>query len=126
MVTEAMAHSPKRRRGQKRPGGRDTGQAVYLSVAEAFVSGDVRLLEAATEVSSTLRYPRRVISVHDFLDGLAAPFDPESRCMVCGSSTHTSDRTRSIQGRLPRPLTQKVCAWTQSEISVSLLGSIGA
>lgn len=61
-------------------------QVVYLGVAEVFVSSDVRLLEAARDVSSTLRYPRCVISTADFLEGIAAA-DVKSRCLVCGSST---------------------------------------
>jgi hypothetical protein len=86
IVTQAMAHSPKWKRRRKRPGGPDMWQVVYLGVAEAFVSSDVRLLEAATEVASTLRYPRCVISTCDFLEGIATS-DMKSRCLVCGSST---------------------------------------
>lgn len=70
IITQAMAHSPKQ--GGKRPGGADMWQVVYLGVAEAFVSSDVRLLEAAREVSSALPYPRCVISTRDFLNGIAA------------------------------------------------------
>jgi len=87
IITQAMAHSPKRERGRKRPGGPDMWQVVYMGVAEAFVSSDVRLLEAAREVSSTFRYPRCVVSTGDFLEGIAA-CGAKSRCLVCGSSTH--------------------------------------
>jgi hypothetical protein len=84
IITQAMAHAP--RQGGKRPGGPDMWQVVYLGVVEAFVSSDVRLLEAAKEISSTLRYSRCVIRTCDFLDGLAVS-DMKSRCLVCGSST---------------------------------------
>lgn len=86
IVTQAMAHSPKRKQGRKRPGAPDMWQVVYLGVAEAFVSSDVRLLEVAREVSSTFRYPRCVISTCDFLEGIAECVG-KSRCLVCGSST---------------------------------------
>jgi hypothetical protein len=86
IVTQAMGHSPMRQRGRKRPGGPDMWQAVYLGVAEAFVSSDVRLLEAAREVSSTFEYPRCVVSTDDFLDRIATR-DMKLRCTVCGSST---------------------------------------
>jgi hypothetical protein len=86
IITLAMAHSPKRQRGRQRPGGPDMWQVVYLGVAEAFVSSDVRLLDAAREVSSTFPYPRCVVSTGDFLRGIAAS-DVKSRCLVCGSST---------------------------------------
>lgn len=85
IITQAMAHAP--RQGGKRPGGADMWQVVYLGVAEAFVSSDVRLLQAAREVSSTLPYPRCVVSTCDFLEGIAA-WDVKPRCLVCGSSTH--------------------------------------
>ena len=58
---------------------------VYLGVAEAFVSSDERLLEAAREVSKTSRYPRCVISTRDFLDGITAS-TLSHRCPVCGST----------------------------------------
>jgi len=86
IITQAMAHSPKRVRNRKRPGGADMWQAVYLGVAEAFVSSDVRLLEAVREVSSTLSYRRCVVSTVDFLEGISMR-DMEPRCSVCGSST---------------------------------------
>lgn len=95
IVTQGMVHTPKQ--GGKRPGGPDMWQVVYLGVAEAFVSSDVRLLEAASEVSSTLRYPRCVVSTRDFFYGIVGtPGADKSRCWVCGSSkqagTHAFDR----------------------------------
>jgi hypothetical protein len=85
IITQSTSHSPKTRRGQSRPGGPDMWQVVYLGVAEAFVSSDDRLLEAAREVSRTLRYPRCVISTRDFLDGITAAY-ARHRCSICGSS----------------------------------------
>ena len=76
----------------------DMWQVVYLGVAEAFVSSDQRLLEAAQEVSKTFRYPRCVISTRDFLDGITASH-PSHRCPVCGSSAliglHALERRHS-------------------------------
>jgi hypothetical protein len=97
MITEAMSHSPSRRRSRKRPGGPDVWQSVYLGVSEIFVSSDVRLLEAATEVSMTLRYPRCVVATHDFLNGLGANSGAYSPCRICGTSvlvgSHALDQT---------------------------------
>jgi len=85
IVTQSTSHSPKTRQGRSRPGGPDMWQVAYLGVAEAFVSSDERLLEAAREVSKTFRYPRCVISTRDFLDGIIAS-NVSHRCPVCGSS----------------------------------------
>jgi hypothetical protein len=85
IITQSTSHSPKTRQGRNRPGGPDIWQVVYLGVAEAFVSSDERLLEAAREVSKTFRYPRCVISTRDFLDGITAS-NLSHRCAVCGSS----------------------------------------
>jgi hypothetical protein len=85
IITQSTSHSPKTRQGRSRPGGPDMWQLVYLGVAEAFVSSDERLLEAAREVSKTSRYPRCVISTRDFLDGITAS-TLSHRCPVCGSS----------------------------------------
>jgi predicted nucleic acid-binding protein len=85
IITQSTSHSPKTSQGRSRPGGPDMWQVVYLGVAEAFVSGDERLLEAAREVSKTFRYPRCVISTRDFLDGITV-LNLKNRCGVCGSS----------------------------------------
>lgn len=85
IITQSTSHSPRTRQGRSRPGGPDMWQVVYLGVAEAFVSSDERLLEAAREVSKTFRYPRCVISTRDFLGGITA-LNLSHRCSVCGSS----------------------------------------
>jgi hypothetical protein len=85
IITQSTSHSPKTIQGRNRPGGPDMWQIVYLGVAEAFVSSDERLLEAAREVSKTFRYPRCVISTRDFLDGITVS-NLSHRCSVCGSS----------------------------------------
>jgi hypothetical protein len=70
MIELSTTHAPKKRNGKKRPGGADLWQAVYLGVAELFVAGDERMLEAVAGVSGLLPYPRRIVKTRDFLSGL--------------------------------------------------------
>ena len=90
VITQAMSHAPKRRKGLKRPGGPDLWQTAYLGVVEVFVASDRRLLEAASEVASALRYPRCVVRTADFLSSLgSADAQGLPVCRVCGCLIQT-------------------------------------
>jgi len=67
IVAQVLTRSPKRKNGHHRPGAVDLWQAVYLGVAEVFVTSDERQLAAVQEVSASMRRPRRVVSTAMFL-----------------------------------------------------------
>jgi hypothetical protein len=58
-----------KRRG-KRPGGPDLWQAVYLGVVEVFISNDVPMRKAVSEINAFLRYPRQILCLEEFVAGL--------------------------------------------------------
>lgn len=85
VIAQVLTRAPKKKKGRRRPGAPDLWQAVYLGVAEVFVTGDERQLEAVSEVSVVLKHPRCVVFARDFF----AALDPTSaqagrRCGVCG------------------------------------------
>lgn len=85
VLHEVMSRSPKRKNGHKRPGASDLWQAVYLGVAEVFVTGDERQLEAVSKVSAILHYPRCVVQASEFFAGLETDgVRTGPRCPVCG------------------------------------------
>jgi hypothetical protein len=69
IINLSTTHSPKYRKKKKRPGGPDLWQAVYLGAVEVFVTSDTRLLEAVSEISPLLKYPRCAVHTNDFLNG---------------------------------------------------------
>lgn len=87
VLHEVLSRSPKRKNGHKRPGASDLWQAVYLGVAEVFVTGDKRQLEAVSKVSAVLHYPRCVVQASEFFAGLETDgVRTGPRCPVCGCS----------------------------------------
>lgn len=63
-------HAPRNVKGKKRPGGADLWQAVYLGVVEVLVSSDTAMRDAVSQINSLLRYPRRILSLEEFVAGL--------------------------------------------------------
>jgi hypothetical protein len=89
-LTQIKSKSPLRQKRRRRPGAADLWQAVYLGVADVFVTGDERQLEAVREISSVLRYPRCVVHVDDFFAGVETDgSDPTAYCSRCGSALRT-------------------------------------
>ena len=105
VLYEVLSRSPKRKNGHKRPGASDIWQAVYLGVAEVFVTGDERQLEAVSKVSPVLRHPRCVVSALEFFAGLETDgLGAGLRCGVCGCALGVAGTGRSehtIHARLP-------------------------
>lgn len=87
ILTQIKSRSPARQGNHRRPGAADLWQAVYLGVAEMFVTSDARQLEAVSEISGVLRYPRCVVDTADFFEGVEAGTpDPAAFCRRCGSA----------------------------------------
>ncbi len=92
ILTQIKSRSPARQGNHRRPGAADLWQAVYLGVAEVFVTSDVRQREAVSEISGVLRYPRCVVETADFFAGVAADSpDPAAFCRRCGSALPAAD-----------------------------------
>jgi hypothetical protein len=95
IIQLSITHAPKKRKKDgkrtERPDGADIWQIVYLGCVPVFVTGDQWMLEAATQVSRLLKYPRCTISSFDFFKALrrfasGKPF-PRGICPVCGIPT---------------------------------------
>ncbi len=111
IIQLATSHSPKNwkqgKHRRKRPDGSDLWQAVYLGVAEVFVTDDAGMLRATSEIDRILRYPRCVVHSDDFLNGIlqkhtngiAAGATPhQSICPVCGSAVPTRAGRHAMDG----------------------------
>ena len=92
IIQLSTTHAPKSKKKDKkrsqRPDGPDIWQIVYLGCVQVFVTGDCWLLEAATEVSCLLKYPRCTMHSLDFIEGLRecstlAKAGRSSICRVC-------------------------------------------
>ncbi len=87
-TTSARKRRKKDGKRQDRPDGADMWQTLYLACAQVFVTGDVWLLEAATEVSRLLKWPRCTLLDLAFLDGLRKLSSTGGAgiriCSVCG------------------------------------------
>ena len=95
ILTQIKSRSPARQGNLKRPGAADLWQAVYLGVAEVFVTSDVRHLRAVSEISGVLRYPRCVVDSADFFEGVGAGVpNPAVFCRRCGSVLPVADSVR--------------------------------
>ncbi len=112
IIQLATSHSPTNwkqgKHSRKRPGAPDLWQAVYLGVAEVFVTDDAGMLRATSEIDHILHYPRCVVDSSDFLNGIlrkhtkagsaeAAP-DESDICSVCGSPVPTRVGTHATDG----------------------------
>ena len=87
ILTQIKSRSPEYQGSHRRPGAADLWQAVYLGVAEIFVTRDRRQREAVSEISGVLRYPRCVVHPDDLFEGVeAGTSDPAAFCRRCGSA----------------------------------------
>ena len=87
ILTQIKSHAPARQGSRRRPGAADLWQAVYLGVSEVFVTSDVRQLDAVSQISAVLRYPRCVVDTAAFFEGLTCVTpDPAVFCRRCGST----------------------------------------
>lgn len=66
----ATRTSPSGGRDQRRPGGPDIQQAVYLGVCDTFVLRDGWLQESLIKIASAAGLERRILSTDDFFDEL--------------------------------------------------------
>ena len=85
IITQAMAHSPKRERAES---ARRSGHVASRLPGCRRSLRQQRCATAGGGKGSLVHfpYPRCVVSTGDFLEGIAAS-DVKSRCLVCGSST---------------------------------------
>jgi hypothetical protein len=92
IIELSTTHAPTWHHGRKRTGGPDIRQLAYLGVADIFVTKDRNQLEAARRVAECLKYPRCVVSIEEFTNGIpssAAIPDriqraTKKKCQVCG------------------------------------------
>jgi hypothetical protein len=92
IVNLSTTHSPKNKKGKKRPGGPDLWQSVYLGAVEVFVTTDTRLLEAVSEISRLLKYPRCAVDTDTFLSGVLGMkegLNQAHTCVTCGCGLPT-------------------------------------
>jgi len=95
ILTQIKSRSPEYQGNHRRPGAADLWQAVYLGVAEVFVTRDKRQREAVSEISGVLRYPRCVVHPDDFFEGVEAGVpDPAAFCRRCGSALPAAHSAR--------------------------------
>lgn len=89
----SASHAPRKKRkngkSMRRPNGADMWQTVYLGCVQVFVTGDRWMLEAATEVSRLLKWPRCTLHSDEFLNALrelssTGAVAGTSICSVCG------------------------------------------
>jgi len=100
ILTQIKSRAPARQGSRKRPGAADLWQAVYLGVAEVFVTSDVRQREAVSEISGVLRYPRCVVETADFFEGIEVGVpDAVAFCRCCGSRLAAPFAQRGFHAR---------------------------
>ena len=81
IIELSTTHTPRNRKGHKRPGAEDLWQAPYLGVVEVFVTSDHWMHEAISKIAEFLPHRRRVLLASEFIERLMS----ETPAITCAS-----------------------------------------